>query len=121
MKTIILIIAIILMVTTAVLSIALPQLMVRKIGKSLERFKIQEGIPIMEYHVIVCGKRCESMENGTCRNIRKAQDCEMAFRFEDGSEKLYEVPYGVYEQIPMNQEGTLYLQEDEFRDFREIY
>lgn len=120
MKTLILIIAIIIMAASAVLSILLPQLMVRRIGKSLERFKVQEGIPMTEYAAVVCGKRCLSVENGVCKNIRKAQDCEMAFRFEDGSERFFEVPYGVYMQIKEGQKGTLYLQREAFRDFREF-
>ena len=119
-KTSILLIGIIMIISVASMSIVIPQLMVRNVAKRVSKYKIQKGIPIDTFEVTVEGKRCKSFDEGRCKSIKKADDCEMLFSFKnDGTERYIMVPYGVYLQVKEGTKGILSVQNGEYRNFKE--
>lgn len=119
-KIIILVVGIIMIVVVAAASIVIPQLMIKNVSKRVSQYKVTEGIPVEEYQVEILSKRCKSYQEGRCRNIRQADDCELEVRFlKDESSQFIRVPYGIYLAVKEWDRGTLFLQNGEYRNFKE--
>ena len=119
-KIIILVIGIIVIVAVASASIIIPQLMIKSVSKRVSQYKVKEGTPVEEYEVEVLSKRCKSYEEGRCRTIRQADDCEIEFRFlRDETSQFIMVPYGIYMAVKEWDRGMLFLQDGEYRNFKE--
>lgn len=105
-------------VAVATMSILIPQLMVKNVSKRVARYKVKPDIPIDEYEVEVLSKRCRSYDEGRCKSIRQADDCEIEFRFlKENTSRYIPVPYGIYIAVKEWDRGTLFLQDGEYRNY----
>lgn len=107
-------------IAVASASVIIPQLMIRNVSKRVAQYKVKPDIPVEEYHVEILRKRCKSYEEGRCHSVRQADDCEIEFRFlKDESSRFIMVPYGIYIAVKEWDRGILFLQDGEYRNFKD--
>lgn len=115
-KIVILIVGIIMIIIVAALSLIIPQIMIKGVAKRVSKYKLEPGVDVEQQEVTIIKKICKSYEEGRVNSIRKADDCQFVYLV-NGEEKTIDVPYGIYLAVDDEIEGTLYLQNGEYRNF----